>query len=67
MKNIFAYIFFWILLAASAVYAFNYAIMIPDVYFSYSKDQCIQVVNYSLEDKYSCENLPTKFNHIWVE
>lgn len=67
MKNIIAYTLFWTLLVGSAVYAFNYAIQLPDVYVSYSTDQCVQVVNYNLEDKYSCENLPTKFNHIWVK
>jgi hypothetical protein len=44
-----------------------YAIAIPDVHFSYSTDECIKVLNYDEDDKYSCENMPTKFNHVWVK
>lgn len=40
---------------------------IPDVYFSYSTDECVLVLNYHEDDNYSCDNLPTKFNHVWVQ
>lgn len=49
------------------LYTINTALMIPDVHFSYSNDICVEVINYSSEDNYSCENLPNKFNHVWVE
>jgi hypothetical protein len=49
------------------LYAINMALMIPDVHFSYSNDVCVEVINYNPEDNYSCENLPNKFNHVWVK
>ena len=67
MKNILVNSVVFLALSAGVLYAFNYAITLPDVKFSYSSDQCVEVINYNSEDKYSCENLPTKFNHIWVE
>ena len=45
----------------------NYAMSIPDVHFSYSTDSCVQVLNYAEGDNYTCENMPTKFNHVWVK
>lgn len=43
------------------------ALSIPDVWFSYSTDECVQVINYVEGENYSCENMPSKFNHVWVE
>ena len=43
------------------------ALSIPDVHFSYSTDACVTVLNYAEGDNYSCENLPAKFNHVWVK
>jgi len=54
-------------LAGTGALALNSVLSIPDVMFSYSTDKCVEVINYVESDKYSCENLPTKFNHIWVE
>ena len=48
-------------------YALDKALSIPDVHFSYSTDECVKVINYTDGDNYSCENLPSKFNHVWVE
>lgn len=67
MKNILVNSIAFLAISAGVAYAFNYALSIPDVKFSYSSDNCVEVINYSDSDKYSCENLPTKFNHIWVE
>jgi len=67
MKNILVNSVVFLSLSAGVLYAFNYAITLPDVKFSYSSDQCVEVINYNSEDNFSCENLPTKFNHIWVE
>lgn len=47
-------------------YMFLDAMSLPDVWFSYSTDECVKVINYVEGENYSCENLPTKFNHIWV-
>ena len=66
MKYVINSLFFGIL-AGSAFYAFTFAMDLPDVKFSYSTDECVEVINYNSDDKYSCENLPTKFNHVWVK
>ena len=43
------------------------AFSIPDVHFSYSTNECVKVLNYVEGENYSCENLPRKFNHVWVQ
>lgn len=54
-----------------AVGAFVYVCLdsldMPDVWYSYSTGDCVQVLNHNPEDKYTCENLPRKFNHVWVK
>ena len=54
-------------LAGGFVYLWLEALSMPDVWFSYSTDECVKVINYDKTDKYSCENLPSKFNHVWVQ
>lgn len=53
------------------VFGFTYGMLSaaekPDVWFSYSTGECVKVLNYVEEDQYSCENLPKKFYHVWVE
>ena len=48
-------------------YAVYTGIMLPDVYFSYSTKECVQVVNYMPNHNFDCENLPFRFFHIWVD
>lgn len=43
------------------------AVNMPDVYVSYSTGECVKVLNYVEEDQYSCENLPSKYNQVWVK
>jgi hypothetical protein len=38
----------------------------PDVWFSYATNECVKVINYT-DEIFSCETLPTKFNHVWVD
>jgi hypothetical protein len=49
----------------------DYASTIPDAQFSHSTGECIEVKNYPTilfeNPIYTCENLPTKYNHIWVK
>ena len=54
-------------LAGAFVYLWLEALSMPDVWFSYSTDECVKVINYDQNDRFSCENLPTKFNHVWVK
>lgn len=39
----------------------------PDVLVSNSSGECVDVFNYDEEDAYTCENLPERYNHIWVQ
>ena len=38
-----------------------------DVHFSYSTQECVKVVNYIEGHKYTCENLPSRYYHVWVQ
>ena len=38
----------------------------PNVYFSYSTQECVKVVNYT-DEVFSCDNLPKRFYHVWVQ
>ena len=42
------------------------ALALPDVHFSYSTNECVKVVNYT-DEQFTCDNYPSKFNHVWVE
>ena len=49
----------------------DYASSIPDVHMSYASNSCVEVLNYPSvlfgTTNFSCENMPTKFNHVWVQ
>jgi hypothetical protein len=49
----------------------DYATSIPSVKMSYATNTCVEVENYPSAmfgtTNYSCENMPTKFNHVWVK
>jgi len=49
----------------------DYALSIPDVKMSYATNTCVEVINYPSTlfgtTNFSCELMPTKFNHIWVK
>lgn len=47
--------------------ALSNALDLPDVHVSNSTQECVGVVNYAEGDDYSCQNLPTKYNHVWVK
>jgi hypothetical protein len=48
------------------VLAIGKAAALPDVHFSYSTQNCVKVVNYT-DDQFTCDNLPKRFYHVWVE
>ena len=54
-------------LLSGFVYLCLESLSMPDVLFSYTTDECVKVINYDKEDQFSCENLPTKFNHVWIK
>ena len=43
-----------------------HALSLPDVQVSYASNECVEVINYS-NTAYDCENMPTKYNHVWVK
>ena len=49
--------------------AADYAFSIPDVYVSFETRECVKVDNFPGmvfgKTEYSCENMPTKYNHVW--
>jgi hypothetical protein len=65
MKAIFTIAFAGTMLAGLG-YAMNSALSAPDVHVSYSTNECVKVVNYT-DEIFSCDNLPSKFNHVWVQ
>lgn len=48
-------------------YAFSTGAKLPDVYFSNSTGECVEVKNYIEGHKYTCENLPSRYYHVWVQ
>jgi|TARA_B110000240_G_scaffold103051_1_gene116642 hypothetical protein len=38
----------------------------PDVHYTSSTGDCVRVLNYAENDRYSCDNLPSKYNKVWV-
>ena len=61
----------WICLAVVFVYIMVYVVLfqlnIPDVWTSYSTGECVKVINYTEGDTYSCENMPSRYNNVWVK
>ena len=55
------------LMAGLVTHLFLEALALPDVWISYSTDECVKVINYVEGENYSCENMPKKFNHVWVK
>jgi len=48
-------------------WAMTSAAQMPDVYVSHSTGECVKVINYDERFDYTCENLPEKYNHVWVK
>ena len=53
-------------LFALLVYMLIFTSYIPDVHVSHSTGECVKVINYGDQD-WSCDNLPSKYPHIWVQ
>lgn len=56
-------------ITALFVGSFRYVINsgLPDVYVSHSSGDCVKVVNYDERFEYTCENYPSRYNHIWIQ
>ena len=55
------------LIIGGFTYAVLSAMSLPDVWFSHSTGECVKVLNYIEGEEYTCENLPSRFYHVWVE
>jgi len=71
MKSIILSIISLTIIVAIFFVFLDYSSTLPDVLFSHSTGECVGVQNYLAilfeNPVYSCENLPTKYNHIWVK
>lgn len=48
-------------------YGLHLGFTIPEVQMSHSTGECVKVINYKERDNYTCENLPSRYNHVWVK
>lgn len=48
-------------------YGLHLGFTIPEVQMSHSTGECVKVINYKESDNYTCENLPSRYNHVWVK
>ena len=53
-------------LFAILVYMMLFMSAMPEVYVSHSTGECVKVINYGDQD-WTCDNLPSKYTHIWVQ
>jgi len=67
MKDIIKTIGAFVIVTLVFAFGFSFYVAIPDVYVSHSTDKCVTVINYTDEDIYSCENMPEKYNKVWVK
>ena len=47
--------------------ALMYSLNLPEVQISHSTGECVKVINYVESDKYTCDDLPKKYHHVWVK
>tara|TARA_E500000178_G_C17029047_1_gene759555 strand:- start:2904 stop:3143 length:240 start_codon:yes stop_codon:yes gene_type:complete len=55
------------ILSVGFFYAVSVTANMPDVHVSHSTNECVEVINYTEEKLFSCENMPTKYNKVWVK
>ena len=71
MKTVLNYLIAGLAFGAVTVAVADYALSLPDVHVSYASGECVGVENFQgaffNTETYSCENLPSKYNHVWVK
>ena len=71
MKNAIKTVLFSFVAGAVVFVGIDYIMSIPTVKMSYSINACIEVENYPSvlfgTSEFNCENMPTKFNNVWVQ
>jgi len=66
MKNFLLSLSIVVSFSALMAFAVTSVFTLPDVHVSYSTGDCVKVVNYT-DEQFSCENMPSKFNHVWAQ
>ena len=67
MKDIVMAVGSIVIISSIFVLGVSFYSAIPDVLVSHSTGECVTVLNYTDEHTYSCENMPTKYNKVWVK
>ena len=71
MAKVLGYISGILVVFVVAFLMMDYAFSIPNVLESYSTGECVEVENYPgivfNQEMYSCENMPSKFYHVYVK
>lgn len=52
---------------AVAFYLVSWLAKMPDAHFSNATGECVRVVNHDRDAFYTCDSLPSRYNHVWVE
>lgn len=52
-------------LSAMLVWALYANAAKPTVYMSFERSSCVRV--HDVTDSHTCDNLPAKYNHVWVK
>jgi hypothetical protein len=47
--------------------AFLGAMSLPEAHFSNSTGECVEVINHDERFNFTCETLPDKYTHVWVQ
>ena len=40
---------------------------VPEVQISHSTGECVKVINFKESHNYTCDNLPSRYDHVWVK
>ena len=71
MKQMIGYAAVALAMAFLAVVGIDYAFAMPDVYVSFSTNECVKVVNHDSaffgSTNATCGDLPTRYNFIWAK
>ena len=67
MKNFLLQVFAIVSVLVLLMFALRNALDIPDVMISNATGECVKVINYKEGDKYSCTDMPSKYNVVWVK
>ncbi len=49
------------------VYSLTSLPALPQVRVSHSTGECVEVINYDKRFNYTCETLPGRYEHVWVQ